>query len=218
MTVRKFRRKTNEYFLDNMKRCSHGAQMRRGFGAPCVNGASSCILTCRRSASPRATGLGTGTAGAAGAPPSPVRPWSSSCSDSTGRDRYHGKPEPPLWGGGHPKSGSVSLCYSKRRLIKNTLIHFMVSSSISLLNRRKPTSLFFSPGTRLSAALLFSQPRQQVEDVHPSVRTGEAPLLLWQLESNWLVSLNTSILPGWAPHGRTDCKCLTKRWGLLTVF
>lgn len=38
-------------------------------------------------------------------------------------------------------------------------------------------SLFF-PGTRLSAALLFSQPRQQVEDVHPSVRTGEAPLLL----------------------------------------
>lgn len=42
--------------------------------------------TCRRSASPRATGLGTGTAGGVGAPPSPVRPWLSS-SDSRNRKK-----------------------------------------------------------------------------------------------------------------------------------
>lgn len=65
--------------------------MRNGFGAPCVNATSSCIHTCRRSASPRATGLGTGTEGAAGAPPSPVRPWSPS-SKPRDRDKYHRKP------------------------------------------------------------------------------------------------------------------------------
>lgn len=36
------------------------------------------VLTCRRSASPRATGLGTGTEEAAGAPPFLVPPWFSS--------------------------------------------------------------------------------------------------------------------------------------------
>lgn len=65
--------------------------MRNGFGAPCVNDASSCILTCRRSASLRATGLGTGTEVAAGAPPSPVRPLSS-FSEPRERDRNHRKP------------------------------------------------------------------------------------------------------------------------------
>lgn len=65
--------------------CSNKDLMCTGFGAPCVNDASSCILTCRRSASPRATGLGTGTEGATGAPPSPVRPWSSSI-EPRGRD------------------------------------------------------------------------------------------------------------------------------------
>lgn len=39
-------------------------------------------------------------------------------------------------------------------------------------------------GTRHNAALLFFPPRQQVELIRRCVR--EAPLLLWELESNWL--------------------------------
>lgn len=62
--------------------------MRNRISAPCVNGASG-VFTCRQPASPRATGLGTGTEGAAGAPPSPVRPWSS--SEHRDKDKYHRK-------------------------------------------------------------------------------------------------------------------------------
>lgn len=57
--------------------------------------------TCRRSASPRATGLGTGTAGEVGAPPSPVRPWFSS-SDSRSRKKPQSAPSHRR--GGSPKT------------------------------------------------------------------------------------------------------------------
>lgn len=102
--------------------------MRIGFGAPCVNDASSCILTCRRSASPRATGLGTGTEGATGAPPSPVRPWSSSI-EPRGRDITANRTSTPRRWIPQNQLRSSCFCYSKRRSKTNTLIHLMASSS-----------------------------------------------------------------------------------------
>lgn len=88
---------------------------------------------------------------------------------------------------------SSSLGYSKRTLITNTLIQLMASSSSSLLNRKKKLT-YFVFGNRQIAALLFFPPRQQVEDVHPSVRRGGSTFTVTAGEQ-LVVSLNTSILP-----------------------
>lgn len=118
---------------------------------------------------------------------------------------------PPQLGGDllQNQLSSSSFCYSKHKSVTNTLIHLMVPYS-SFFRKKEKTSLFSA--TRHNAALLFFTLRQQVEDVHPSVGRGGSTFL-WQLESNWLSLFNTSILPAWAPHGRTDCKCVKKRRG-----
>lgn len=63
-------------------------------------------------------------------------------------------------------------------------------------NRQLVNSYYsFLFGTRQKAASLLFPTRQQVEDDHPSVRSGGGCTLLRQLESNWLTLTSSSILP-----------------------
>lgn len=82
---------------------------------------------------------------------------------------------PPQRGGGLLQNQlRSSPCYSEHKSVTNASIHLMAPSS-SFLRKRKYMCIFSAP--RHNAALLFFTLRQQVEDVHPSVRRGGSTFL-----------------------------------------
>jgi len=184
--------------------------MRNGFSAPCVNVVS--ILTCRRSASPRATGLGTGTEGAAGAHPFPVRPWSSS-SESRDREINHRKPHlhtevaPP-----NPTLFLFLLLF--KMCTNNEFIDTPHGIVFELPHKQKKTKLLLCLLAPVTTQLYFSCHRGNRSRMF--IRRCVGGRLHFHSDS-WRAtgSLSTSSLPAWAPHGCTGSKCGSSRWGLL---
>lgn len=164
-----------------------------GLTLPCVSDAAAAAsLTCRRSASPRATGLGTGTEVAAGAHPSPVPPWSSSFRDpetwlltanrrGAGHRHLHLPPASPPPNTHTPTWLLFRALYSEERLTTRTLVHLMASPpprSLGQMGKRKKkkekAQLLLSSPPCVNADLLC--PRAAATGrLHPSA-CAEAPL------------------------------------------
>lgn len=146
----------------------------RALTVPCVsNAVVAASLTCRRSASPRATGLGTGTEAAAAAHPSPVPPWSSSlwnpeCWLVTGNRGGAGHTHTPTW-------LRFRALYAEERLTTLTQVHLMASPasrSVGQMDKRRKrkkksaTSCFFLPCVNVD---LLHYPRAAATGrLHPS--------------------------------------------------
>lgn len=109
------------------------------------------------------------------------------------------------------KLRAPSSCYSKRRWT-NTLIHLMATFSIFLLNRKINFPIFLTPVTMQ----IYFFPAEATGRRCSSVGEYRGGSTITVTAGEQLVvSPNTSILPVRAPHGCTDCKCVTNPWRIL---